>query len=190
MARTLYKARGMGSSPPCAICMGPGSGPRARLHLPFGLSVWLCAEHRSREFLTRRAGRDLVVSLSGVWDAAGCMTSSRRRALHGHLARIASAPVAAPRPGSYSWPDLRGEAERRFALGEPPRAVIRELRERHSGDSATVPSVRTMQRWFTEARWLDGQAGAASPDASAGGGGPPSGAPPPPPSPGFPARPG
>jgi len=43
------------------------------MHLPFGLSVWLCAAHRSEEFLTRRAGRDLVVSLSGVWDAAGCM---------------------------------------------------------------------------------------------------------------------
>ena len=149
--------------------MGPGSGPRARLHLPFGLSVWLCAEHRSHEFLTRRAGRDLVVSLSGVWDAAGCMSASRQRAMIGHLARVNAAPAASPRPGSYSWPDLRQEAERRFARGERPSVVIRELRERHSGDPATVPSVRTMQRWFTDARWLDAGGPTRSPSGGDGG---------------------
>ena len=154
MAQTLYKARGMGSLPPCAICMGPGSGKRSRLHLPFGLSVWLCAEHRDPEFLNRRAGRDLVVSLSGVWDAAGCMSASRQRALRAHLARVAPPPSSASRPGSYSWPALRTEAEERFARGEAPSLVIRELRARHAPDAATVPSVRTMQRWFSEGRWL------------------------------------
>lgn len=157
MARSLYKARGMGTLPPCAICMGPGVGGRSQLHLPFGLSVWLCSEHRSPEFLARRAGRDLVVSLSGVWDAAGCMTASRRRALHSLL--VAPRPSrSSSRPGSYAWPDLRREAESRFARGEDPRVVIRELRSRHAGDPARAPTVRTMRRWFTEERWRDQQA--------------------------------
>ena len=156
MARSLYKAKGMGKLPPCAICMGPGYGGRAKLHLPFGLSVWLCAEHRSAEFLTRRAGRDLVASLGGVWEAAGCMGSGRRRALAHHLERAGRPPRPAPRPGSYSWPDLRREAEARFARGERPRDVIDHLRGRHASDPATVPSVRTMQRWFSEGRWLHG----------------------------------
>ena len=30
-------------------------------------------------------------------------------------------------PGSYSWRELRREAEERFAAGEPPSAVIDEL---------------------------------------------------------------
>ena len=181
MTRTLYKARGMGSAPPCAICMGPGVGGRAPLHLPFGLSVWLCAEHRSPEFLQRRAGRDLVVSLSGVWRAAGCLTASRQRALRCPLSRMAAPSGGPPRPGSYSWPGLRAEAEERFARGEAPARVIRELRARHAPDPATAPSVRTMQRWFSEGRWLHdpdgpgtGRAGGSGPSRGpAAGGSPP-----------------
>lgn len=165
MPRSLYKARGMGKLPPCAICMGPGAGGRAELHLPFGLKVWLCAEHRRPEFLTSRAGRDLVVSLMGVWRAAGCMTSTRGRALDSHLARLRSAPARAPRPGSYSWPVLRQEAEARFAGGEPPARVIADLRARHARDTANAPSRRTMQRWFAEGRWLSGGPTPGRPDA-------------------------
>jgi hypothetical protein len=80
--------------------MGPGAGGRAPLRLGFGVSVWLCGAHRSDDFVRRRAGRDLVVSLTAVWDAAGCLTAARRRALRSHLERIAR--LAHPRalPGS------------------------------------------------------------------------------------------
>jgi hypothetical protein len=47
MARSLYKGPSLGKSPPCLICMGPGEGKRGQLHLPGGVSVWLCAAHRS-----------------------------------------------------------------------------------------------------------------------------------------------
>lgn len=57
-------------------------------------------------------------------------------------------------PGSYSWPLLRREAERRFATGEAPESVIADLRESYRDGPAMVPSVRTMRRWFTDARWL------------------------------------
>lgn len=99
MARSFYKARGLGSRPPCAICVGAGSGPRELLPLPFGVAVWLCAAHRDEAFLARRAGRDLVVSLMSVWRAAGCMTRARSRALDAHLLRFRGVPAAAPRPG-------------------------------------------------------------------------------------------
>jgi hypothetical protein len=101
MARSLYKGEPLGKLPPCALCMGPGTGERAELHLPHGVRVWLCAAHRSADFLTRRAGRDLVASLGGMWRAAGALTASRRRALEAHLDRLGGAPAARRRPGSY-----------------------------------------------------------------------------------------
>ncbi|HSI30644.1 MAG TPA: hypothetical protein VK951_04875, partial [Miltoncostaeaceae bacterium] len=88
--------------------MGPGEGERGQLHLPGGVSVWLCAAHRSPEFLRRRAGRDLAASLMRAWEAAGCMTRRRGRALDAHRARLAEPPGRA-RPGSYAWPELRRE---------------------------------------------------------------------------------
>ena len=129
MARSFYKETNLGSTPACAICVGKGQGRRARLHLPGGVSVWLCATHRDPGFLNARAGRDLVVSLLHVWRAADCLTARRSRALDLHLARFASRP---PRscPGSYSWRELRAEAEGRFAAGERPSSVIAELRSR------------------------------------------------------------
>jgi type IV pilus assembly protein PilA len=149
--------------------MGPGHGAREELKLPFGISVWLCGEHRSPEFLRSRAGRDFVASLSGVWSAAGCMTAARHRLLMGHQGRI-TPPGPAVRPGSYAWPDLRREAEARWARGEPAAPVIAELRRRHASDPARAPSVRTMQRWFAEGRWLtDGPAGPHTGPIRAGG---------------------
>jgi hypothetical protein len=119
------------------------------------VSVWLCAWHRSPAFLERRAGRDLVVSLMRAWEAAGCLTQARHRALDVHRARLGGPPARA-RPGSYAWPALRREAERRFAAGEPPARVIGELRGRVAGGAAKAPSRRTMARWFSEGRWLEG----------------------------------
>lgn len=150
----------MGRLPPCAICMGPGSGGRQIVHLAHGISVWLCVEHRSDEFFRSRAGRDVVVSLWRMWEAAGCLTASRRRVLDALLARAVEAPRAAGRPGSYSWPTLRRQLLRRVAAGEPPAPAIAALRERHSGGTARVPTARTMQRWLREGLDADADGGA------------------------------
>src|SRR5262245_20514967 len=156
MARSLYKGERLGKRPPCLICMGPGEGERAQLHLPYGVSVWLCGAHRSAEFQARRAGRDFVASLWRAWEAAGCLTKARSRALEAHRARVLGQGGPRSRPGSYSWPALRREAEARFAAGEAPGRVMRELRERALGGAAVPPSRRTLRRWFQEGRWLGG----------------------------------
>jgi hypothetical protein len=153
VARSYYKAAWIGKLPMCAICGGAGDGPRAEHHLTHGVSVWLCQAHRSDEFQRRRAGRDFVASLHAVWRAAGIRSKRHEAALSAHLNRVRRQPQRA-QPGSYSWPGLRGEAERRFSTGEHPRSVIADLRQQHAGLPASVPSVRTMRRWFSQARWL------------------------------------
>ena len=169
MAKSFYKGERLGKRPPCLICMGPGHGERAQLHLPGGVSVWLCASHRSAEFQARRAGRDLAASLLAAWGAAGCMTAARRRALDAQRARLAGPPAPRRRPGSYAWPELRREAERRFGAGERPAAVIEDLRARAGRGAATPPSRRTMRRWFADGRWLGDDAGAGPAVAAATG---------------------
>ena len=169
MARSFYKGERLGGLPACAICGGAGRGDRAELHLPAGVRVWLCAAHRSEEFLTRRAGRDLVASLLHVWRAAGCLTGARSRALAIHSSRLTSSMPARSCPGSYSWAALRREAEDCFASGESPGEVIRRLRSREMGGPARPPSPATMRRWFREGRWLAGPPGSASrPDPGRG----------------------
>lgn len=173
VVKTFYKGEKLGSLPACAICGGAGQGRRAEVHLPGGVSIWLCAAHRSPEFLTRRAGRDLATSLLHVWRAAGCLTASRSRAIDLHLARIAAEAPSRERPGSYSWSTLRREAEERFAAGEPPSAVITRLRSREEGAGlARPPSVATMRRWFREGRWLAGSPASRPPLPQPGEGAP------------------
>ncbi len=171
MARSFYKGERLGNRPPCLLCMGRGEGERAELHLPYGVAVWLCAAHRSAEFQVRRAGRDFVASLARAWAGAGCLTRARQRALDAHRARVLEGKTARERPGSYSWPSLRREAERRFAAGEPPRCVIRDLRSRERSGRAVPPSARTMRRWFGDRRWLgpDGGSGRGRPRRPSGG---------------------
>lgn len=142
------------SPPPCAICGRAGSRQRAPHHLTHGVTVWLCATHRSDAFQRRRNGREFVERLGAVWAASGATSARRTASLHSHLRRVRPSPSTRNRPGSYSWPRLREDAEKRFAAGESPRRVITELRRRHSRGPATVPSERTMRRWFTDARWL------------------------------------
>ena len=89
--------------------------------------MWLCAAHASPEFQCRRNGRDFVVTLQRLWQAHGCLTAARARALAAHLDALAGPPPAR-RPGSYAWPDLRRRAEAEFALGGPPLATIARLR--------------------------------------------------------------
>ena len=71
--KSYDKGEPLGKRPACAICGGPGQGARAELRLAYGVSVWLCAGHRSERFVSGRAGRDIVASLMCVWRAAGCM---------------------------------------------------------------------------------------------------------------------
>jgi hypothetical protein len=170
VARSLYKGERLGSRPPCAICMGRGRGERAQLVLPGGVSVWLCAAHRSLEFQRSRAGRDFSVSLSHVWRAAGCFTARRRRALEVHrerLLRQRTGPPPRRRPGSYSWPQLRRDAEDQWARGASLRSVIARLRARASRGEATPPSRTTMYRWSGEGRWRE-RAGPGAAAALAG----------------------
>jgi hypothetical protein len=102
------------------------------------------------------AGRDFAVTLMRTWRAHGCLTRARSRALEHHVnaVRALGRPVVRKRPGSYAWPRLRLDAEACFARGERVLATILRLRERHAADHATVPSVRTMRRWFAQSRWM------------------------------------
>lgn len=151
MARSLYKGERLGNRPPCLLCVGAGTGERLQLHLGHGVAVWLCEAHRDPAFLRRRAGRDLVAGIGAVWSAAGCLTARRARALAAYRERtVREAAAARSRPGSYAWPDLRREAQRLLAAGEPPQRIIRALRARAGRGEARAPSVRTMQRWLTQ----------------------------------------
>jgi hypothetical protein len=141
-------------TPPCAVCGQFRTGQRARHHLTHGVSLWLCDAHRADAYLSRDGGRDFVARLSAVWAASDGLTSRRRKALRAHLRAVVGVPAARELPGSYSWPALRREAERRFAAGEAPAKVIADLRRTYADGPSIVPSVRTMRRWFTQARWL------------------------------------
>ena len=151
---TLYKARGVPTKQQvCAICVERTRGRTTLVRYGYGVAVWLCEGHASPAFQTQRSGRDLVLTLSRLWSAHGCMTAARSKAMDAHL-RALSGREARPRPGSYAWPALRDEAERRFAGGHAPGPAIAELRARHGGGVARPPSVRTMRRWWSDRRWV------------------------------------
>ena len=159
---TLYKARGVPlKSPVCAICVDRTRGKTRQVQLGYGVSVWLCLAHASPEFMNENAGRDFVLTLQRLWQACGCLTAPRNRALDAHLKGIRDRTPPRQAPGSYAWPGLRSEAEEAFLVGEAPDAVAARLRARHREDFARVPTVFTMRRWHRERRWL-----ARSPRAS------------------------
>jgi hypothetical protein len=154
---SLYKCRGVPvKSPICAICLDRTRGRTQIRELTHGVKLSLCEGHHSVEFMRSNAGQDFVVTLSRIWGAQGCLTRARSRALEAHLAavRAVATAVTRPRPGSYAWPRLRREAEQCFARGDGIVATIARLREQHARDHAKVPSIRTMQRWFAQCRWL------------------------------------
>lgn len=153
MAKSHYNGEWIGKTPMCALCGGAGEGPRAEHRLTHGITVWLCEAHRSGTFQRRRAGRDFVASLAAVWQAAGVMSRRHSAALDTHLRRVRQ-PQARRRPGSYAWPHLREEAERRFAAGERPASVIDDLLGRARSDRRAGPSARTLRRWLNDGRWL------------------------------------
>jgi hypothetical protein len=153
---TLYKARGMRKQPVCAICVERTRGETERVELGYGVSVWLCPDHASPVFLARRGGRDLVLTLQQLWQAHGCLTASRHKALTRHLDRLSGRNLRkAERPGSYAWPRLRRQAEQRFAGGAALTPTITALHRLFAADGpARAPSRRTVERWRTERRWL------------------------------------
>jgi hypothetical protein len=135
---SLYKARKVPAKQPvCAICVDRTRGRTQRVGFGYGVEVWLCEGHASVAFLTQRSGRDLVLTLTGVWRASGCLTAARHRAMDAHLAALRARPRRS-RPGSYAWPKMRLRAERAFAA---------------TYTNAEPPSRRTIQRWHHERRW-------------------------------------
>lgn len=139
----------------CVLCGHGGRGAAALFHMTHGVAVWLCRVHGDPRFLRRKRGQVFVERLAAVWRAAGAETKRRLAALDTHRTRMHPGPPVRDRPGSYSWPNLRAMAEERFAAGEDPDTVIRDLRARFGNAPAQVPSVRTMHRWHAEARWMD-----------------------------------
>jgi hypothetical protein len=151
---TLYKARGVPvKQPVCAICVDRTRGRTQRVQLPYGVGVWLCAGHADEGFLTRRNGRDFALTLMRVWQACGCFTVARKKALDAHQAALVAPRRARPRPGSYAWPSVRQAAERLFAGGVALPAVTRRVRGAEFGN-AGPPSARTVARWHADRRWL------------------------------------
>jgi hypothetical protein len=152
---TLYKARHVPTKQPvCAICVDRTRGKTQRLQLTHRVTVWLCEDHASREFQTRRNGRDFVRTLHGVWKANDCLTRARDKALTAHLDQLRQPPPQRPRPGSYAWPDLRRTLERGYAEGTTPGQAHVAVQQRHGAGPARPPSRRTIQRWHAQRRWL------------------------------------
>lgn len=153
---TLYKARNVPlKRPVCAICVDRTRGRTERVQLTNRVGVWLCADHGSAAFQTRRSGRDFVRTLMGVWKANDCLTAARNRALTAHLDRLTgSHQTPRRRPGSYSWPDLRHRLEKRYAAGASPAQLAPAVHERYADCPAKPPSRRTIQRWHAQRRWL------------------------------------
>jgi hypothetical protein len=152
---TLYKARQVPTKQPvCAICVDRTRGKTQRLQLTHRVSVWLCQDHASREFQTRRGGRDFVTTLAAIWKANDCLTTARDRALTAHLDRLRDPAPHRPRPGSYAWPDLRRTVEHGYAAGATPAEVAPAVRARYAACPARPPSRRTIQRWHAQRRWL------------------------------------
>jgi hypothetical protein len=151
---TLYKARNLPlKRPVCAICVDRTRGRTEEVRLGYRVTVWLCPGHAAQAFQTKRGGRDFVRTLWGVWQANGCMTAARHRALDAHLASLRG-PTARRRPGSYAWPQLRRRLEARYATGTAPLDPA-QLGDASCGTcTAHTPSRRTLQRWHAERRWL------------------------------------
>jgi hypothetical protein len=149
---SLYKARKVPTKQPvCAICVDRTRGRTQRVSFGYGVEVWLCEGHASVAFLTQRSGRDVVLTLTAVWRANGCLTAARHRAMDAHLASLKARP-ARRRPGSYAWPKMRLRAERAFARGATMATVRMHILEA-TYTNAEPPSTRTIQRWHRDRRW-------------------------------------
>ncbi len=152
---TLYKARNVPTKQPvCAICVDRTRGKTRRVQLTHRVSVWLCEAHASREFQTRRSGRDFVTTLAAVWTANECLTVARNKALAAHLEGLRQPKPERPRPGSYAWPDLRRSVEAGYAAGTTPHQAHAAVHAEYASCPARPPSRHTIQRWHAQRRWL------------------------------------
>jgi hypothetical protein len=150
---SLYKARKVPTkSPVCAICVDRTRGKTRQVSFGYGVTVSLCEGHASVAFLTQRGGRDLVITLTRLWEAHGCLTAARHKALDAHLAGLKARPPR-KQPGSYAWPKLRVHAERLFARGTSADAVCARIHQA-TFVNAAPPSRRTVRRWHHQRRWL------------------------------------
>jgi hypothetical protein len=142
---SLYKARQVPTKQPiCMVCADRTRGRTQRVSFGYGVEVWMCQRHASSEFLTKRSGRDVVVTLTEIWRANGCLTTSRRKALSAHLNALTARPPRS-RPGSYAWPKLRVRAERLWQAGHS-RATVQQRILTATYTNAERPSRRTIQR--------------------------------------------
>ena len=150
---SLYKARKVPlKQPVCAICLDRTRGKTRKVEYGYGVVISLCEPHASPEFQTQRGGRDLVLTLMRLWQANGCYTINRSRALTAHQNRVRDHSPK-PLPGSYAWPKLRARAEAAFARGAHHTAITASLDDLPAS-FAERPSARTIRRWRTERRWL------------------------------------
>jgi len=137
---TLYKARNLATKRPvCAICLDRTNGRTVEIRLGYRVTVWLCPGHASREFQTKRGGRDFVRTLMGAWQAHGCLTAARDRALDAHLRQLRGSPLrdrrASTRPKHqprlprlhrpHPQPPHPPALARRTPLAHPPALAIR-----------------------------------------------------------------
>jgi hypothetical protein len=149
---SLYKARKVPTKQPvCAICVDRTRGKTQRVSFGYGVEVWFCQNHASVEFLTGRSGRDLVITLTEIWRASGCLTAARHRALTAHLEGLKARPPRR-RPGGYAWPTVRLRAERLWHAGHARAAVAQRILSAEYRN-ASPPSRPTIQRWHSERRW-------------------------------------
>ena len=135
----------------CAICLDRTQGRTEQIRLGYRVTVWLCPGHASPAFQTKRGGRDFIRTLMGAWQANGCMTQARHRALDAHLNQQHGHHQPA-RPGSYAWPELRRRLEAHYATSAPPLHPA-TTHARHTC-TAHTPSRRTLHPWHAERRWL------------------------------------
>lgn len=162
MLPTFYK-RGSGRrTEPCLLCMTTHRGPTVEAFLGFGVTVFLCEQHASREFRRQRGGRDFNLSMERAFTAAGCFTRNRQKALDAiwnlDRARETEPPPTRARPGSYAWPHLRELVEDACRRGivsmRKLRALIQDhLRAELRRGRVRLPSDRTLRRWRSERRW-------------------------------------
>ena len=157
---TLYKNRNANRKQHvCAICLDRTRGTTQQVDYGYGVSIYLCSGHASPDFQRQRGGRDLVVTLSRLWQANGCLTTNRNRALDAHINRLRTHRTK-PLPGSYAWPKLRQRAETAFATGAHHTTVTARLDDLPAS-FAERPSARTIRRWHTERRWMTATARAS-----------------------------
>jgi len=152
---TLYKARDFPTKQiACCICVERTRGKTQKLILGYGVEIWLCKDHASPQFQRQRNGRDFDLTLIRLWQAHGCWTLARQKALKAFATARDAAKQPRPKPGSYAWPDLRRRAEQAFAHGAAPDQIAHRIHTHYHDCPAKPPSTRTLHRWHAERRWL------------------------------------